>query len=79
MCGGFFFHRNEVWRYNRKVWGNPRLRMLKFLFAGLPLGATVAAATIAYEEHFGVYENNHGVGEQYYPENRTHGHGHGHH
>ncbi|XP_031616730.1 NADH dehydrogenase [ubiquinone] 1 beta subcomplex subunit 3 [Contarinia nasturtii] len=50
--------RNEVWRYNQKVWGNPRLRMIKFIFTGFPLGAACAAATIAYEEYFEVYKDH---------------------
>lgn len=66
--------RNEVWRYNTKVWGNPRLRLLKFLFTGLPLGAACAAATIAYEEYTGVYAD-HGHGDHGHGD---HGHG-GHH
>lgn len=62
--------RNEVWRYNRAVWGNPRTRILKFLFTGLPLGAACAAATIAYEEYYGVYNDHHGHGSD------AHGDGH---
>lgn len=62
----FFFYRNNVWRYNQAVWGNPRLRVVKFLLTGLPLGATLAAATIAYEEYFGVYRHDdHGHGEHH--------------
>lgn len=59
-------YRNDVWRYNQKVWGNPRYRLFTFLFKGLPLGAACAAATIAYEEYFEVYKH-HGHGD--------HGHG----
>lgn len=65
----FSHSRNEVWRYNQKVWGNPRYRIFKFLFTGLPLGAALAGATIAYEEYFDVYgtRSGHGHGD--------HGHG----
>lgn len=51
------------------MWGNPRLRIFTFLFKGLPLGAAVAGATIAYEEYFDVYgqRSGHGHGD--------HGHG----
>lgn len=64
----FSICRNEVWRYNYKVWGNPRLRIFKFLFTGLPLGAACAAATIAFETAFGIYDHPHD----------DHGHGSGH-
>lgn len=70
--------RNEVWRYNQAVWGNPKLRLIKFLFVGFPLGAACAAATIAYEEYFGVYNHHGGIGESYYKTDDNHGHG-GHH
>lgn len=50
--------RNDVWRYNKKVWGDRRFRIFQFLFKGLPLGAACAAATIAYEEYYGVYKSH---------------------
>lgn len=59
----FFNYRNDVWRYNEKVWGRKNLRIFRFLFKGLPLGAACAAATIAYEEYAGVYRHDHGHGD----------------
>lgn len=57
-------NRNEVWRYNTKVWGNRRTRIYRFLFRGAPLGFAAFLGTIAFEEYFGIYKD--------------HGHGHGH-
>lgn len=56
------FNRNEVWRYNRNVWGHPRLRIIKFLFRGLPLGLAAAIGTVAFEEYFEVYKDHGGHG-----------------
>lgn len=56
-----------MWRYNYKVWGHPKIRWFKTIFKGFPLGVACAAATIAYEEYYGVYKHDHGHGD--------HGHG----
>lgn len=51
--------RNDVWRYNRAVWGHSKpYRWVKTLFRGFPLGAACAAATIAFEEYYGVYKHH---------------------
>lgn len=60
--------RNDVWRYNKAVWGRSKpYRWVRTLFRGFPLGAACAAATIAYEEYYGVYKHHghddHGHGE----------------
>lgn len=70
FCFLFFTIRNDVWRYNRAVWGHSKpYRWVRTLFRGFPLGAALAAATIAYEEYYGVYKHHghddhaHGGGE----------------
>lgn len=51
--------RNDVWRYNRAVWGHSKpYRWVRTLFRGFPLGAACAAATIALEEYYGVYKHH---------------------
>lgn len=59
----FDFNRNEVWRYNKAVWGNRRTRILKFLFTGIQWGLPAAVATIAFEEYFEIYKSDHGHGD----------------
>lgn len=66
----YFLFRNDVWRYNKAVWGHSKpYRWVRTLFRGFPLGAGLAAATIAYEEYYGVYKHHghddhgHGGGE----------------
>jgi len=61
--------RNEVWRYNVKEFSTHRVRLLKFLFRGFPLGLAAAAATIAYETAFADDSHGHGHG------NESHGNG----
>lgn len=59
-------NRNEVWRYDEKVWGRPNTRFWKFIFRGFPYGLAAFAATVGVEYALGVYDTNpHG------------GHGHG--
>lgn len=58
--------RNEVWRYNVKEFSTHRARLVKFMFRGLPLGAALAAGTIAVEF---------ALGSPFL----SGGHGHGHH
>lgn len=58
-------HRNEVWRYDQKIWGFRQTRILKFLFRGLPVGIVAFGATVGIEYALGVYDKPHG----------DHGHG----
>lgn len=62
-----FNNRNEVWRYDQKVWGYRRTRIFKFLFRGFPWGLAAFVATVGVENYLGVYDQPHGDG---------HGHGH---
>lgn len=41
------------------VWGRSKpYRWIRTIFRGFPLGAACAAATIAYEEYYGVYKHH---------------------
>lgn len=57
----FLFDRNEVWRYDQKIWGNRRTRIIRFLFRGFPLGFAAFVATCGVEYSLGMYDN-HGHG-----------------
>lgn len=71
-CNCFFMviYRNEVWRYDVKQFGTHGTRVAKFMLRGLPLGAALAAGTIALEMALGL-GGGHGHDE--------HGAGAGHH
>lgn len=57
----YIFHsRNEVWRYDVKQFGTHRARLTRFMLRGLPLGAALAAATIAAEFALGINQGGHG-------------------
>lgn len=56
----FLFDRNEVWRYDQKIWGNRRTRIFRFIFRGFPLGVAAFAATCGIEYSLGYYSNPHG-------------------
>lgn len=58
LYGGIYFcdliARNEVWRYDVKQFGTHGSRVAKFMLRGLPLGAALAAGTIALEMALGL-------------------------
>lgn len=55
----FDFQRNEVWRYDKRMWAQPKFRLARLMLRGLPLGLACAVATIAYEIKFEVYKDHH--------------------
>lgn len=64
--------RNEVWRYDRKVFGTHRQRIVTFLFRGFPLGFAATVATICAEKALGIdWHDPRGLHKG------EHGHGHG--
>lgn len=69
------FSRNEVWRYDTKVWGHRRIRIIKFLFRGFPLGLAAFGATVGVEYALGVYDNPHGHGDGHGAHGAHGGHG----
>ncbi|XP_053684526.1 NADH dehydrogenase [ubiquinone] 1 beta subcomplex subunit 3 [Sabethes cyaneus] len=68
--------RNEVWRYNAKEWSTHRVRLVKFLFKGFPLGFAAFVATIGIEYALGVDYHAHPAHD--HGSEGGHG-GHGHH
>jgi NADH dehydrogenase (ubiquinone) 1 beta subcomplex subunit 3 len=62
--------RNDVWRYDPKIFGTMRGRWYNLLFRGLPVGIALCAATIAIEKVFdidwhdprGLHKGEHGHG-----------------
>lgn len=60
----FPFGRNEVWRYNRRIWGSEAFRRADFILYGWKYALPMLIVTAFYE----VYVNK-----------DSHGHGHGDH
>lgn len=59
----FLFGRNEVWRYNRKIWGSEAFRRADFVLYGWKYAFPMLVATAIYEVYFNKDSHGHGHGD----------------